>query len=95
MRIVDLLKKEAVVLNAEVSTKEQMLDLLVDLHKEVGNIKDKAAFKAGIMKRESQRESVFHIQKMKRLSTRVSQQSQYHLELIVQHLTESHPIFSL
>ena len=27
MRIVDLLKKEAVVLNAEVSTKEQMLDL--------------------------------------------------------------------
>ena len=91
MRIVDLLKKEAVVLNAEVSTKEQMLDLLVDLHKEVGNIKDKAAFKAGIMKRES----VFHIQKMKRLSTRVSQQSQYHLELTVQHLTESHPIFSL
>ena len=54
MRIVDLLKKEAVVLNAEVSTKEQMLDLLVDLHKEVGNIKDKAAFKAGIMKRESE-----------------------------------------
>ena len=44
MRIVDLLRKEAVVLNAEVSTKEQMLDLLVDLHKEVGNIKDKAAF---------------------------------------------------
>ena len=102
MRIVDLLKKEAVVLNAEVSTKEQMLDLLVDLHKEVGNIKDKAAFKAGIMKRESegpllqlQRESVFHIQKMKQLSTQVLQQSQYHLELTVQHLTESHPIFSL
>ena len=46
MRIVDLLKKEAVVLNAEVSTKEQMLDLLVDLHKEVGNIKDKAAFRS-------------------------------------------------
>lgn len=85
----DLLKKEAVVLNAEVSTKEQMLDLLVDLHKEVGNIKDKAAFKAGIMKRELkdllqlQRESVFHIQKMKQLSTQVLQQSQYHLELTV------------
>ena len=100
MRIVDLLKKEAVVLNAEVSTKEQMLDLLVDLHKEVGNIKDKAAFKAGIMKRESEgptaiAEGICIPQKMKRLSTRVSQQSQYHLELIVQHLTESHPIFSL
>ena len=87
MRIVDLLKKEAVVLNAEVSTKEQMLDLLVDLHKEVGNIKDKAAFKAGIMKRESEGPTA--------IATRVSQQSQYHLELIVQHLTESHPIFSL
>lgn len=101
MRIVDLLKKEAVVLNAEVSTKEQMLDLLVDLHKEVGNIKDKAAFKAGIMKRESEGPTAIaegicipH-SKMKRLSTRVSQQSQYHLELTVQHLTESHPIFSL
>ena len=54
MRIVDLLKKEAVVLNADVSEKEQMLDLLVDLHKKVGNIKDKEAFKAGIMKRESE-----------------------------------------
>ena len=40
MRIVDLLKKEAVVLNADVSEKEQMLDLLVDLHKKVGNIED-------------------------------------------------------
>ena len=54
MRIVDLLKKEAVVLNADVSEKEQMLDLLVDLHKKVGNIEDKEAFKAGIMKRESE-----------------------------------------
>lgn len=54
MRIVDLLKKEAVVLNADVSTKEEMLDLLVDLHKKVGNITDKETFKAGIMKRESE-----------------------------------------
>ena len=54
MRIVDLLKKEAVVLNAQVATKEQMLDLLVDLHKKVGNIDDRDAFKAGIMKRESE-----------------------------------------
>ena len=97
MRIVDLLKKEAVVLNAEVSTKEQMLDLLVDLHKEVGNIKDKAAFKAGIMKRESEGPTAIAegicIPHSK--NEAVSQQSQYHLELIVQHLTESHPIFSL
>ena len=84
MRIVDLLKKEAVVLNADVSEKEQMLDLLVDLHKKVGNIEDKEAFKAGIMKRESegqllqsQKVSVFHTQKMMQLLSRVSQQSQY------------------
>ena len=82
MRIVDLLKKEAVVLNADVSEKEQMLDLLVDLHKKVGNIEDKEAFKAGIMKREQkdrlrlQKVSVFHTQKMMQLLSLVSQQSQ-------------------
>ncbi|HJC31953.1 MAG TPA: fructose-specific PTS transporter subunit EIIC [Candidatus Anaerobutyricum faecale] len=54
MRIVDLLKKEAVVLNADVSTKDQMLDLLIDLHSKVGNISDKAKFKKGILKRESE-----------------------------------------
>lgn len=54
MRIVDLLKKEAVVLNADVSTKDQMLDLLIDIHSKVGNISDKAEFKKGILKRESE-----------------------------------------
>lgn len=54
MRIVDLLKKEAVVLNADVSTKDQILDLLIDLHSKVGNISDKAEFKKGILKRESE-----------------------------------------
>lgn len=54
MRIVDLLKKEAVVLNADVSTKEQMLDLLIDLHGKVGNVSDQAEFKKGILKRESE-----------------------------------------
>lgn len=54
MRIVDLLKKEAVVLNADVSIKDQMLDLLIDLHSKVGNISDKAEFKKGILKRESE-----------------------------------------
>ena len=33
MRIVDLLKKEAIILNADVSTKDEMLNLLIDLHK--------------------------------------------------------------
>ena len=54
MRIVDLLKKEAIILNADVSTKEEMLDLLIDLHKKSGNISDTETFKEGIMKRESE-----------------------------------------
>lgn len=54
MRIVDLLKKDAVVLNADVSSKEEMLDTLIDLHAKVGNISDRAEFKKGILKRESE-----------------------------------------
>lgn len=54
MRIVDLLKKDAVALNAKVSSKDEMLDLLIDLHEKVGNISDKKQFKEGIMKRESE-----------------------------------------
>lgn len=54
MRIVDLLKKDAVVLNAQAGTKEEILDLLVGLHEKTGNITDKDTFKAGIMKRESE-----------------------------------------
>lgn len=54
MRIVDLMKKEAVILGANVSTKEEMLDTLIDLHAKTGNISDKKTFKAGIMKRESE-----------------------------------------
>ena len=54
MRIVDLLKKDAAVLHADVSTKEQMLDLLIDLHSKVGNVSDKAEFKKGILQRESE-----------------------------------------
>lgn len=54
MRIVDLLKNNAVILNADVSKKEEMLDLLIGLHSKVGNISDEAAFKKGIMKREEE-----------------------------------------
>ena len=52
MRIVDLLKKDAVVLNAQVSSKEEVLDLLIDLHEKAGNITDRAQFKEGILQRE-------------------------------------------
>ena len=54
MRIVDLLKKEAIILNADVSTKDEMLNLLIDLHKKAGNISDTKTFKEGIMKREAE-----------------------------------------
>ncbi len=54
MRIVDLLKKDAIILNADASNKEQMLDTLIGLHAKVGNINDEAAFKEGILKRESE-----------------------------------------
>ncbi len=54
MRIVDLMKKEAVVLGASVKTKEEMLDTLINLHAKAGNVSDKKTFKAGIMKRESE-----------------------------------------
>ncbi len=54
MRIVDLLKKDAVLLNAQATTKEEMLDTLIGLHAKVGNIKDEAEFKKGILKRESE-----------------------------------------
>ena len=49
-----MLKYNAVILNAYVSKKEEMLDLLIGLHSKVGNISDEAAFKKGIMKREEE-----------------------------------------
>ncbi len=55
MRIVDLLKKDAILLNAaNVTTKEEMLDTLVDLHNKVGNLSDREEYKKGILERESQ-----------------------------------------
>ena len=54
MRIVDLLKKDAIILNADAASKDQMLDTLIGLHAKVGNIKDADEFKKGILKRESE-----------------------------------------
>ena len=53
MRIVDLLKPEAIVLGAAASDKENAIDTLVSLHKKVGNIEDAARFKEDILKREA------------------------------------------
>ncbi len=52
MRITDLLKADAIQLGAKVSSKSAAIDTLVALHEKSGNLKDAAAYKEGILKRE-------------------------------------------
>ena len=52
MRITDLLKADGIKLNSAVSTKSAAIDELVALHNKCGNLKDVAAYKEGILKRE-------------------------------------------
>ena len=54
MRIVDLLKNEAIHLGANVGNKDEAIDLLVSLHDKAGNLNDVAVYKEAILKRESQ-----------------------------------------
>ncbi|MBP3326736.1 MAG: PTS sugar transporter subunit IIA [Coprococcus sp.] len=54
MRITELLKKEGIALNVSLDSKDAAIDYMVELHKKSGNITDKAAFKEGILKRESE-----------------------------------------
>lgn len=52
MRIVDLLKKESIQLNATPKNKSEAIDMLVDLQVKGGNISDKEEYKKGIIARE-------------------------------------------
>lgn len=52
MRVTDLLKKDGIALNATPNSKEEALQILIDLHAKVGNVKDKEEYKAGILARE-------------------------------------------
>ena len=52
MRIVDLLKKESIMLNAAPKSKSEAIDMLVDLQVKGGNISDKEEYKRGIIARE-------------------------------------------
>ncbi len=52
MRITDLLKKNGISLNVSASDKGKAIEKLVSLHEKCGNLKDVAAFKEGIIKRE-------------------------------------------
>lgn len=53
MKITDLLKKESIALNAKVNSKEEVIDLLVDLMDKSGRLKDKKGYKEGILAREA------------------------------------------
>ena len=52
MRIVDLLKKESIELNASPKTKSEAIDLLVELQVKSGNIADAEGYKKAILARE-------------------------------------------
>ncbi len=54
MRIIDLLKANAVELNVSVSAKNDAIDKLVLLHKRAGNLKNADKYKQAILKREGQ-----------------------------------------
>ena len=52
MRIVDLLCKNSIKLNASPKSKSEAIDMLIDLQVKGGNIADKEAYKKGILARE-------------------------------------------
>lgn len=52
MRITDLLKKNGIALNVNVPDKSTAINNLISLHEKCGNLKNTAAFKEGILKRE-------------------------------------------
>ena len=54
MRIIDLLKKDAIKLNASVSSKAEAIEGLIDLHDRAGNLTDREAYKQAILARENQ-----------------------------------------
>ena len=45
MKIIDLLKKDAIALNVSLTDKEEAIDKLISLHEKAGNLADKAAYK--------------------------------------------------
>lgn len=54
MRIIDLLKAEAIQLNTAVASKEEAIDKMIALHEKAGNLSDTAAYKDAILAREAQ-----------------------------------------
>lgn len=54
MRIRDLLRPEAIKVNADVKTKEEALNVMIDLHDQVGNLADKTVYARDVFERESE-----------------------------------------
>ena len=54
MKIIDLLKKDAIELNTSVASKSGAIDKLIALHEKAGNILDVNAYKEAILAREAQ-----------------------------------------
>lgn len=54
MKIIDLLKKDAIELNTSVESKSDVIDKLVALHEKAGNLLDVKAYKEAILAREAQ-----------------------------------------
>ena len=54
MRIIDLLKPEAITLGLDISTKDDAINALIGLHAAAGNLIDKDAYKEAILAREAQ-----------------------------------------
>ena len=49
MRIIDLLKTQAISLNVSAATKEEAIDRLVALHDAAGNLADAIAYKLSLI----------------------------------------------
>ena len=54
MRITNLLDKNAILLNADISDKNTAINTLIEMHDKVGNLSDKETYKEGIFAREAE-----------------------------------------
>lgn len=54
MKIRDLLKPESIIIDADVHSKDEAINTLIDLHEKAGNLSDKEVYTKGILKREEE-----------------------------------------
>lgn len=54
MRITNLLDKNAILLNADISDKKTAINTLIEMHDKAGNLSDKEKYKEGIFVREAE-----------------------------------------